>query len=72
MVLLYYNTFPQKTGGKMGVLERLKEGLARSRRGLNERVEAIFTSGTIDEETLEELEETLIASDFGVNASMEA
>lgn len=55
----------------MGLFERLREGLTRTRKGLNERVDAIFSSGRVDDETLEELEETLIASDFGVKASLE-
>ena len=55
----------------MGLFDRLKEGLAKTRKGLNTNIEDIFSSGKVDEETLEELEETLIASDVGVKASME-
>ena len=55
----------------MGFLDRLKEGLEKTRRGLNTNIEDIFSGGKVDEETLEGLEETLIASDVGVKATME-
>jgi fused signal recognition particle receptor len=55
----------------MKFFDRLKEGLTKSRQGFTDRIGTIFAGGTIDEETLEELEETLISSDFGVSASME-
>jgi len=55
----------------MGFFDKLKEGLARTRKGLNTNIEDIFSSGKVDEDTLEELEETLIASDVGVKASLE-
>lgn len=55
----------------MGLFEKLKEGLEKTRRGFIERVESIFTGHKIGEETLEELEEILIASDVGVRATSE-
>jgi fused signal recognition particle receptor len=55
----------------MGLFDRLKQGLTKTRKGFAGRIDAIFSGGTIDEETLEELEETLISADFGVNASLE-
>jgi fused signal recognition particle receptor len=55
----------------MGLFDKLKLGLEKTRRGLNTNIEDIFSSGKVDEERLEELEETLIASDVGVKASME-
>jgi fused signal recognition particle receptor len=55
----------------MGLLDKLKQGLEKTRKGLNTNIEDIFSSGRVDEETLEELEETLITSDVGVNASLE-
>jgi fused signal recognition particle receptor len=58
-------------GIDMGLFERLKEGLSKTRKGLTEKIDTIFSSGTIDDESLEELEETLIASDVGVGASLE-
>ncbi len=55
----------------MGLFERLKEGLAKTRGGLAGRIEAVFSGRGLDEETLEELEEVLISSDVGVKASLE-
>ncbi len=55
----------------MGFFDRLKEGLAKTRKGFVEKVETIFTGRMIDAGTLEELEETLITSDIGVKATEE-
>ena len=53
----------------MGLFEKLKNGLAKTRKGFAEKVESIFTRGKIDEATIEELEEILIASDVGIHAT---
>ena len=50
----------------MSFLDRLKEGLSKTRKGLVEKVETVFRGRKIDDETLEELEEALIASDIGL------
>jgi fused signal recognition particle receptor len=55
----------------MGFFDRLKEGLAKTRQGFIGKVEALFTGRKIDDNTLEELEETLISSDMGVKATGE-
>ncbi len=55
----------------MGFFDRLKEGLHKTKKGFVEKVEFIFTGRTVDEETLEELEETLILSDVGGNNAAE-
>jgi fused signal recognition particle receptor len=55
----------------MGFFDRLKESLTKTRKNIVEKVESIFTGRNIDDETLEELEETLIASDVGTKASSE-
>ncbi|MEW6419113.1 MAG: signal recognition particle-docking protein FtsY [Nitrospirota bacterium] len=55
----------------MGFFDRLKESLTKTRKSLIEKVETIFTGRKIDEETMEELEETLILSDVGTKASSE-
>lgn len=52
----------------MKFFERLKEGLAKTKKGLVEKVETLFTGRKIDEETLEELEEILISADVGTKA----
>jgi len=55
----------------VGFFDRLKEGLTKTRKSFVEKVDSIFTGRKIDEETLEELEELLIASDVGTKASAE-
>ena len=55
----------------MGFFDRLKEGLSKTKKGLVEKVESIFTGRVVNEETLEELEETLILSDIGASSAAE-
>jgi len=55
----------------MGFFDRLKEGLSKTRKSFVGKVEAIFSGGTIDAGTLEELEETLILSDVGGRSAEE-
>ncbi len=55
----------------MGFFDRLKEGLTKTRKGFIEKVEEIFVGKKIDDLTLEQLEETLIASDVGIKATGE-
>ncbi|WP_369413582.1 signal recognition particle-docking protein FtsY [Caldovatus aquaticus] len=52
-----------------GWLARLKAGLARSTARLGEGLTALFRKRRLDDEALEELEETLIAADLGVAAA---
>lgn len=55
----------------MGFFDKLKQGLAKTRKGLVEKVESIFSGRKIDFETLEELEEALLTADIGVKATTE-
>jgi fused signal recognition particle receptor len=71
-VRTHYFTRPLNfLGVFMGLFDRLKEGLSKTRSELTEKIETIFSEGKLDEERLEELEETLISSDIGVKATME-
>ena len=55
----------------MGLFERLKEGLQKTRKGITEKLDRILVSfGVINEELFDELEEILITSDIGVETSM--
>ena len=55
-----------------GFLERLKEGLARSREVFTEQLNVIFDRGAnLDEDFWESLEETLILADFGAPAALQ-
>ena len=56
--------------GKKGFFSRLKEGLAKTRDNIVAGIDAVFYwSSEIDGDFCEELEETLIMGDIGVNAT---
>jgi len=52
-----------------GFFARLKAGLSRSTAKLTQSITGVFTKRKLDDEALEELEETLIGADLGVAAS---
>ena len=55
----------------MGFFEKLKNGLAKTKNSMMGRIESLLHSFTkIDEDLFEELEETLILCDIGVNTSV--
>lgn len=49
--------------------ERLKQGLAKTRKQFGSQVAGLFNGGKIDAEVYEELETILLTSDVGVNAT---
>lgn len=54
----------------MGFFEKLKNGLGKTRDSFSEKMNNVFSNfRKVDEELLEELEEILIMSDIGVDAS---
>ncbi len=54
----------------MGLFDRLKKGLEKTRASLMGGIDNIFSAGkALDEESLEELEELLISSDIGVKTA---
>lgn len=55
----------------MGFFERLKQGLSKTKKGLIDKIESIFTGQEIDSTSMEELEELLISADVGVRAAGE-
>lgn len=56
----------------MGLFDRLKKGLAKTREAVTGRVETlVYGRSTVDEELYEELEEILIQADVGVATSIE-
>ncbi len=55
----------------MGLFNALKRGLQKTRSGFFGKVTSILRRGKIDEETLEELEELLIAADVGVDTTLD-
>ena len=55
----------------MGFFEKLKQGLLKTKDSMMSKIESLLNSFTkIDEELFEELEETLILCDIGVNTSV--
>lgn len=55
----------------MGFFDKLKTGLLKTKKNMVERVEAILQTRTVDESTIEEIEEVLITSDLGSEATEE-
>ncbi len=55
----------------MSLLNQFKNGLARSKTGFINRLDALFNSGEINEEFYEELEEILVSGDVGVDTTIE-
>jgi len=53
----------------MGFLDKLRDGLSKTRKGFIEKVSAVLSGGTVSGETLDELEEALISADVGVKAA---
>lgn len=49
----------------------MKEGLSRSTRAMSDGVTGIFTKRKLDTETLQDLEDLLVTSDLGLDASIE-
>ncbi|MBF0620774.1 MAG: signal recognition particle-docking protein FtsY [Magnetococcales bacterium] len=54
---------------KKGLFSRLKAGLSKTRKGFVEKMDAIITGGTVDDELIEDLETLLITSDFGMETT---
>lgn len=55
----------------MGVFEKLKNGLKKTRESIANKIDQVLVSfGKVDEELFEELEEVLITSDVGVETSI--
>jgi fused signal recognition particle receptor len=55
----------------MGFLDRLKDGLSKTKKGITERVDQVLSNFTkIDDELFDELEEVLISADVGIETTM--
>ena len=66
------NVADQGAQGKLGLLARLKRGLAKTREGFSEQVSTLFLGAkAIDETLLEAIETLLITSDFGMPVTTE-
>jgi fused signal recognition particle receptor len=56
--------------GQGGWFQRLKAGLTKSSSRLSQNISGIFTKRKLDADTLEELEDTLLEADLGVETAM--
>jgi len=56
---------PEVPPARSGFFSRLRDGLRKTRDNLVGKIEAVFTGPIIDEASLDELEEALLASDLG-------
>lgn len=53
----------------MGLFDRLKDGLGRSRKALGEGISQIFSRGRLDAGQIQSLEEVLLTADLGFDAT---
>ncbi|MGN7612899.1 signal recognition particle-docking protein FtsY [Magnetococcales bacterium HHB-1] len=53
----------------MGLFQRFKKGLAKTRQGFVERLDTLLDVSKVDDDLIEELEMLLIAADFGVTTT---
>ncbi len=58
-----------RMGGKMGLFEKFRNGLAKTRENIARSFDNVFTPSQIDDDFYEELEEILIMSDMGVTTT---
>jgi fused signal recognition particle receptor len=62
----------RESSGSAGLFKRLRDGLAKTRDSLVDRIDGLFMGRkTIDPELLDELEEILITSDLGVHTTQD-
>jgi fused signal recognition particle receptor len=61
---------PAEPPKKQGWFQRLKAGLAKTSAKLSEDIASIFTKRKLDADTLQELEDSLIQADLGVDTAM--
>ena len=55
----------------MGFFDKLKQGLTKTKESINDKINNVFSNfRKVDEELLEELEETMIMSDIGTDTTM--
>lgn len=56
----------------MGLFNKIKDSLSKTRESINEKFETVIKSfKSVDEDLFEELEEILISADLGINTSLE-
>jgi len=61
----------ERPGSARGRLQRLRDRLSRSNSALGQGLLVLLSRGRLDEQSWQDVEDTLLASDLGVEASME-
>ena len=56
----------------MGFFDKIKAGLSKTRNALSETLGSVFTASEIDDDFYDELEESLVLADLGVDTAMKA
>ena len=56
----------------MGFFDKIKEGLAKTKKAMANTLDAIFIGGELDDDFYEELTDCLILADLGVNTATKA
>ena len=56
----------------MGFFDKIKEGLAKTKKALSNTLDAIFIGGELDDDFYEELTDCLILADLGVGTATRA
>ena len=56
----------------MGFFDKIKQGLTKTRDALSNTLGNVFTASEIDDDFYDELEESLILADLGVETSVKA
>ena len=57
---------------RMGFFDKIKAGLAKTRDALNDTLGNVFTANEIDDDFYDELEESLVLADLGVDTALKA
>ena len=56
----------------MGFFDKIKEGLAKTKKAMANTLDAIFVGGELDDDFYEELTDCLILADLGVDTATRA
>ena len=56
----------------MGFFDKIKAGLTKTREALSDSLGSVFQANEIDEDFYDELEESLILADLGVDTAVKA
>ena len=55
----------------MGLFQKLKEGLSRTRDSLVSKIDQLFQGGEVDDDFYDDLEAALISADLGVHTAQD-